>query len=161
MKKQILLAILSMFFMSTHAQERRTTPRELWPTADTIDGIYIPRNMKECIQQLDILIPDTKQMYYLNRYKSAYDYSIGEHFGLSLWIRNEFGLWRDSRLSAYFSAKGKTHPDDIAGDIQVEFYFFMEKKHKKCLKTGVCKHIDKKRERYRTVDASNLSNLLR
>jgi hypothetical protein len=36
------------------------------------------------------------------------------HFGLGMWIRNEFGLWGGSRLQEYFLSLGVTHPDNMS-----------------------------------------------
>lgn len=39
------------------------------------------------------------------------------HHGPGTWIRNEWGLWRGSRLARYFNAMGVHHPDDMSGII--------------------------------------------
>jgi hypothetical protein len=39
------------------------------------------------------------------------------HFGLGMWIRNNWGLWGGSRLSQYFNRLGIHHPDDMSGII--------------------------------------------
>lgn len=40
---------------------------------------------------------------------------INYHFGLGMYVRNEYGLWRGSPLQAYFLARGVRHPDDMSG----------------------------------------------
>ena len=42
---------------------------------------------------------------------------IDQHFGLGLYIRNNWGLWSISRLKIYMESFGLVHPDDISGII--------------------------------------------
>lgn len=40
------------------------------------------------------------------------------HFGIGMWVRNNWGLWSGkSRLLPYFKKKGITHPDNMSGVI--------------------------------------------
>lgn len=41
-------------------------------------------------------------------------FSGQSHFGFGLWMRNNWGLWRKSRLWLYFYDKGVSHPDHIS-----------------------------------------------
>jgi hypothetical protein len=51
------------------------------------------------------------------------DEIIGEyHFGTGLWIRNNWGLWQESRLWMYFYNKGISHPDDISSLILKSYH---------------------------------------
>jgi hypothetical protein len=47
---------------------------------------------------------------------------IRYHHGLGTWIRNEWGLWRGSRLAKYFNEMGVRHPDDMSGIILDTFW---------------------------------------
>ncbi|MBO4751670.1 MAG: hypothetical protein J5526_02840 [Bacteroidales bacterium] len=88
--------------------------------ADTIDGIYIPRNLQECFNILDTLL------YTKDRLTIRAQFSRKEmskfHFGLGLWMRNNWGLWGGSRLNTYMKQRGVYHPDDMSGTI-LEFYY--------------------------------------
>ena len=73
-----------------------------YSTADSINGIYIPRNIGECMTELDKHISDSLKTVLL---EGGYS-SIDLHFSLGMWIRNNFGLWRDSRLAHYLRNNG-------------------------------------------------------
>lgn len=48
---------------------------------------------------------------------------IGQaHFGLGLWIRNHWGLWRGGPLAKHFNALGIYHPDDMSGIILASYH---------------------------------------
>jgi len=45
------------------------------------------------------------------------EFSGRYHLGLGMWMRNNWGLWKGSRLSKYFNSLGIYHPDDMTGVI--------------------------------------------
>lgn len=47
---------------------------------------------------------------------------IEYHFGLGMWMRNNWGLWGGSRLQKYFTDRGTAHPDDMSS--VVLFYYW-------------------------------------
>ncbi len=47
--------------------------------------------------------------------------------GLGKWIRNNWGLWKGSRLYKFFKLKGITHPDNISSIILSSYYRFITK----------------------------------
>ena len=88
--------------------------------ADSIDGIYIPRNLEESFHFLDTMLhaetislirslPDRKAM-------SEF------HFVLGMWLRNNWGFWAGSRFQQYFVQRGVEHPDNMSG-ILLEYYY--------------------------------------
>lgn len=88
--------------------------------ADTIDGVYIPRNIEDCFSQLDSILAFKNRRGIIaqpNR-ESMSKY----HFGLGMWLRNNWGLWSGSRLERYFYARGVYHPDNMSGAI-LEYYY--------------------------------------
>ncbi len=88
--------------------------------ADTIDGIYIPRDIEDCFSQLDSILAFKNRRGIIaqpNR-ESMSKY----HFGLGMWLRNNWGLWSGSRLERYFYARGVYHPDNMSGAI-LEYYY--------------------------------------
>lgn len=44
------------------------------------------------------------------------------HFGLGMWMRNNWRLWRNSKLSRYFNGLGIYHTDDMSSIILQSFY---------------------------------------
>ena len=42
-----------------------------------------------------------------------------------MWIRNNWGLWKGSRLSKFFNEKGIYHPDDMSGIILDSYYRYL------------------------------------
>lgn len=93
--------------------------------ADSIDGIYIPIDIEDCFKQLDQQLKTTA----VNEYKSKTekDATTLSHFGLGLWMRNNWGLWKGSRLSTYFNKLGISHPDDMSSIILKSYYRFLNK----------------------------------
>ena len=89
-------------------------------TLETINGIYIPKNLEECFLELDKLLSevDRREMKALPQREDMIQY----HMGLGMWLRNNWGLWGGSRLLKYFSEKGLRHPDDMSG-LLLNFYY--------------------------------------
>ena len=88
-------------------------------TQDSIGGFYIPKNLGECMEQLDILLL-TKHKEDMKSQKNRED-MIKYHRSVGLYLRNNWGLWGGSRLQKYFSDRGIYHPDDMSAII-LEYY---------------------------------------
>ncbi len=88
--------------------------------AEKIDDIYIPKDLGECFIELDKMLSEVSK----NEMKSKKDKSgmIDYHFGLGMWLRNNWGLWSGSRLQKYFTDRKVSHPDDMSGVI-LEYYY--------------------------------------
>ena len=89
-------------------------------TADSINGVYIPRNIEDCFHQLDTLL-SPQDLRTIKNYESR-DEMTNLHFSLGLWMRNNWGLWCGSRLQKYCLQRGLRHPDDMSGTI-LEYYW--------------------------------------
>ncbi|HKQ46666.1 MAG TPA: DUF6794 domain-containing protein [Phycisphaerae bacterium] len=87
------------------------------PTSPT--GLYVPADLEECFTELKrMLTPEL-----VAEMKADPDEKlIVHHFGLGLWIRNNWGLWGNSRLAKYFESHGVHHPDDMSGIILTSFW---------------------------------------
>lgn len=85
-----------------------------------IDGTYIPKNLEETFAELEKLLKknDKKEILKI----SEQDFLSSQHFALGLYIRNEWGLWKKSRLYNYFIEKNLFHPDDISTVILKHYY---------------------------------------
>lgn len=88
-------------------------------TMDTIDGFYIPRDLGECMQELDRLLA-TKDREMMKA-KTTRNDMIAYHHGLGTFLRNNWGLWGGSRLQQYFFARGLNHPDNMSA-LVLEYY---------------------------------------
>ncbi|WP_293945941.1 MULTISPECIES: DUF6794 domain-containing protein [unclassified Sphingobacterium] len=88
--------------------------------ADTIAGIYIPKNLKDCFVQIESFWDDSTKNKVREMTES--EFMAGTHFGFGMWMRNNWGLWGGSRLSAYFAKRGIRHPDDMPGIILTSYY---------------------------------------
>ena len=89
-------------------------------TLDTIKGVYIPVNLRECFVELDKLLTeiDKKEMQALSRRDDMIQY----HMGLGTWMRNNWGLWAGSRLQKYFADRQVTHPDEMSSVVLYHYY---------------------------------------
>ncbi|MFD0999948.1 DUF6794 domain-containing protein [Ohtaekwangia kribbensis] len=85
---------------------------------DSIDHVYIPADLQDCFKQLDKLLSSADKQSFANASENSLD---KYHMGLGLWIRNNWGLWKGSRLSNHFNKLGVFHPDDMSG-IVIRFY---------------------------------------
>ena len=66
------------------------------------------------------------------------------HFGLGMWMRNNWGLWAHGPLAAYLEQFGVHHPDDMSGLILDTFW-----RHLNGLPLEVTKHAAISAEWYR------------
>ena len=95
--------------------------------ADTINGVYIPNDIHDCVLALDKQLSDSLKKEIVKKTKE--DFCVNEHFGLGLWIRNNWQLWHLSRLYAYFREKGIIQPDNISSLILEEYYDYLKQKN--------------------------------
>lgn len=88
--------------------------------SDSINGVYIPKNLEESFEQIDTFWNDSTKQEVA---KWTEDEFIGKaHHGFGTWIRNNWGLWGGSRLSEYFHKMGVHHPDDMSGIILTSYH---------------------------------------
>jgi hypothetical protein len=92
---------------------------KLRPTkdADSPTGVYIPKDLEDCLKELEKMLPPEL----LHEIKHA-DSTIKYHLNLGMWIRNSWGLWGNSRLAVYFNSMGIHHPDDMSMIILDSFH---------------------------------------
>lgn len=92
--------------------------------ADSIDGVYIPKDIDDCFVQLDSFWSDSIKNEV--RDQNEEDFTASVHLGIGRWIRNNWGLWgKGSRLSKYFNNKGIYHPDDISAIILTSYHRYL------------------------------------
>jgi len=109
MKYYLTLTILLFSFLVLSGQE-----------VSRAEMKYKPTNLEEAVIQLTKILPDTTQQKIL--LMTEQEFLGGSHFGLGMWIRNNWGLWRGGELAKEFKAKGIFHPDDMSGIILTSYY---------------------------------------
>lgn len=81
---------------------------------------YKPQNLEEAVEQLKKIHPDTTKQKI--RSMTEDEFLAGSHFGLGMWIRNNWQLWKGKGLADYFNSIGIFHPDDMSGIILRSYY---------------------------------------
>ena len=110
MKHYLILTILFFSLLALNGQE---VSREEIPKSK-------PTTLEEAVFQLTKTLPDTTQQKVLSMTED--EFIGGSHFGLGMWIRNNWGLWRGGSLAKDFNNKGIFHPDDMSGIILTCYY---------------------------------------
>ena len=95
-------------------------------TTDTIDRIYIPKNLEECFVQINSFWNDSIKSQVKSWEEN--EFTANAHFGFGMWMRNNWRLWGGSRLSKYFNELEIFHPDDMSGIILVSYHRFLNNK---------------------------------
>jgi hypothetical protein len=81
---------------------------------------YKPKDLDEAILQLEKIHNDTTKQKILAMTEREF---IGNsHFGLGMWMRNNWGLWKGGELAKYFNSIAIYHPDDMSGIILTSYY---------------------------------------
>jgi hypothetical protein len=87
------------------------------PEKGSADKVYIPKDLEDCFVELKKMLPPKL----IEKIESR-EFSVSEyHLNLALWLRNNWGLWRGSRLKTYFESLGIHHPDDMTSIILQSF----------------------------------------
>jgi uncharacterized protein YnzC (UPF0291/DUF896 family) len=97
--------------------------------ADSLDNVYIPRNIGESIKILDEILQDSTKSR-LKNYKSEYDLISKEHLNIGMGLRN---YWRlvCSRYTVYFNERGIFEPDRMSTIILKAYYRHLNKRELK------------------------------
>ena len=75
---------------------------------------YVPQNLYDALSHLKKLLkPEQIQEMKQGTEQDMIQY----HFGLGMWMRNNWGLWGNSKLRKWFISLGIHHPDDMSGII--------------------------------------------
>jgi len=94
-------------------------PMRLNPAKSAPLGVYVPKDLDDAFVELKKIL-DPKVLSELKQGKEA---ELAKyHFGLGMWMRNNWGLWKGTRLADYFESLGILHPDDMSGIILTSFY---------------------------------------
>lgn len=89
-------------------------------------GIYIPKNLDDALSHLEkVLTKEDKEK--IEQMESSKDMT-GYHFGFGRQLRNDWGLWAESRLALWFNEQGIHHADDMSGIILDSLWSHINKK---------------------------------
>jgi hypothetical protein len=81
---------------------------------------YIPTDLDDAHRELEKML--SAQEFEHIKAMTNEDGMIEYHMSLGMGLRNQWGLWRDSRLARYFNQLGVHHPDDMSGIILETFW---------------------------------------
>ncbi len=94
---------------------------------DSIAGIYIPVDLRECFVQLDKILEDSLKRELKALLNSS---EMGKyHHGLGTWLRNSWGIWSGSRLQMYLLERGGNQPDDMSAMILEYYHDWLNDRH--------------------------------
>jgi hypothetical protein len=86
------------------------------------EDAYVPADVFEAIEVLDRELPRRAR----SQLRQAEEEDlILFHFGLGMGLRNDWGLWRDSRLAHYFRGLGVDDADEMSGVILAAYHRHM------------------------------------
>jgi|GEM_PF-2153950 len=126
LKYLILIATGFFFFKVSLCQTDSNSLQDSTKTRfiqDSINGVYIPKDLEECFKQIDSFWNDSVKTEVKSWTED--EFHANTHFGFGMWIRNNWGLWSGSRLQTYFRNKGIFHPDDMSGIILSSYYRYL------------------------------------
>jgi len=110
-----------------------------------------PETLEETFQYLDQMIGDTLKYNFMILPEDVATSRL--HFPFGMWIRNEWGLWKNSDLKRYFLEKGIEHPDDMSGIIFTSYHRFLNEKP-----IDIEGQIEKINRIYNTMEIDTLDN---
>lgn len=91
-----------------------------YQTADTLFDIHIPKDLEDCYKQINSFWNDSTKQAVKNWEEEIFRSKL--HHGFGMWLRNNWQLWRGSRLSIYFNQMGIYHPDDMSDIILTSYH---------------------------------------
>lgn len=91
---------------------------------DSINGVYIPRNLEDCFVQIDKIL----KVYEKENIKNLKDNSemVKYQLGFGMWLRNNWSLWHGSRISKYFNERGIDDPESMSSIILSYYYDWLK-----------------------------------
>lgn len=123
-----LILILTLSNQDLQAQNKKSKKEQKQAyleniKKDSIDGVYIPTDLNDCFKQIDSFWADSIKTKV--RKMTENEFTVNAHFGIGMWMRNNWRLWGGSRLSKYFNDIGVFHPDDMSGIILTSYHRYL------------------------------------
>jgi hypothetical protein len=100
----VLFAVMFSVIANVSAQTKTKKVAkygEVYELSEKINGVYIPKDMEDAIRELDRIL-SAEEKAKLKEVESGIDL----HFSLGMWLRNNWGLWANSRLVANLEKMG-------------------------------------------------------
>ncbi|MCJ7434938.1 MAG: hypothetical protein MUO77_15760 [Anaerolineales bacterium] len=96
------------------------------PDPNSPTGIYIPSDLQGCFRELDSMLPASMR----EDIRASEEASLARHhFGLGMWMRNNWGLWSEgSPLKQYFDGQGIHEADDASSMILTSYWRYLNPK---------------------------------
>lgn len=110
-------------------RSRKTKPIEVTPepiNQQTPDSptVLIPATIEEAIAELEkMLHPDFIEEA---RKMTQSQFVSSQHFGLALWMRNNWGLWQKNQLTEQLKSLGVTHPDRMSAFLLIALWHHLQ-----------------------------------
>jgi len=79
----------------------------------------VPENVEQALAALDEWLSEPQKQYYRCLDLDAARDEL--HFGLALWIRNNWGLFEPNPLTASLAPTGLRHPDDVSNLVAYQY----------------------------------------
>jgi hypothetical protein len=120
-----LILIIILVNQDLQAQDKKSKKEQKQESLenikkDSIGGVYIPIDLEDCFKQIDGFWTDSIKSQVRNMAND--EFTSSAHFGIGMWMRNNWRLWGGSRLSKYFNDLGIFHPDDMSGIILTSYH---------------------------------------
>lgn len=87
---------------------------------ETLDGVYIPKDLKDAFIQLNKLIDDDSKAKFKKMPEAAVAKKLFFSFGR--WITYNWGFYGGSRLSNYLRTLGIYFPEDMASFVMIAYH---------------------------------------
>ena len=105
--------------VKTDAEKYRIHPTRL---RSSPTGVYIPKDLPDTFTELDKMLSPALRAEMRQGNESG---MIRYHFGLGMWIRNNWGLWKGLRLAKWFTGYTIHVPDDMSGMILTSYWRYL------------------------------------
>lgn len=120
-KATTCIIVTLLLCVTSSAQKKVTYQRDYRFYSERIEGTYIPKDIDEAIDSLDTILSE-KDKRFIADFLSMEEFCADAHFGVGMWMRNEWGLWSGSRLQKFLTKKKVYHPDEMSYEILKAYY---------------------------------------
>ena len=96
------------------------------PDPNSPTSVYIPTDFQSCFRELDSALPASMR----EDIRACEEANlVRHHFGLGMWMRNNWGLWsKSSPLKQYFDDLGMHEADDTSSKILMSYWQYLNQK---------------------------------
>ena len=95
-------------------------------TTTSLAEIKVPSTTREAFKMLDAMLSDEEKTNAIVQSRS--EFAINEHFGLGLWIRNNW-IYGDEKGIGIFAKEECLfqHPDSLSGDFLERYHYHLKR----------------------------------